>query len=534
MRVRFAPSPTGNVHIGNMRVAIFNYLYARHHGGEFLLRIEDTDLERSTSEAIEKMKQAMAWLGLNCDGEPLYQTARRPAHDEAVKQLLASGAAYRRDENSPVILRIGAPLFAESSVSAPRDEATIDFEQGELAATRDTIFHRVVSPKSGETFTTPVNWDALTAPRFVMADGSEIDARPIREQFGNEPAPLTADSPIVALKFQRRYVFFDDLVLGRCEKPLDSLRDFTITRADGSPIFHLANVLDDIYQNVTHILRGNDHVENTFRHLFIFQALGATPPAYGHFPMIVNQSGKPYSKRDGDAYVGDFQARGFLPDALFNFLALCGWAPGDDREIMTRAEMIAAFSLDRVGKSAAQFDRKKLDWMNRQHLQRLPAADYAKLLEDEARRSGFDPSAHSAEWWKTLVATQRERLEKIGDFLPKCRYFFRGDFDFDAKAVKENLLHNDGAGLKILPQIAAALRALPEWNSAALDAVAHSFAETNGLPVGMVAQPLRVAVSGAAATPEIGETLFLVERDETLKRIGRAMDEIYPLQRGNR
>ncbi|MDR0867427.1 MAG: glutamate--tRNA ligase [Planctomycetota bacterium] len=530
MKVRFAPSPTGNVHIGNMRVAIFNWLFARHHGGEFILRVEDTDLERSTAEAIDKMKSAMNWLGLNYDGEPLYQTARRPAHAAAAQKMLAAGVAYQRDAQSPVVLRIGKELFAPNFVSEPRDAATIDYQTGVLAANRATIFHTVVSPKSGEEFITPVNWDTLAAPRFLLANGEEIDALPTREKCGDATVALAemVAGKIVALKFRRRYVFFDDLVLGRCEKPLDSIRDFAIARSDGSPIFHLANVADDIFQGVTHVLRGNDHVENTFRHLFLFQALGAPPPVYGHFPMIVNQSGKPYSKRDGDAYVGDFQTQGFLPDALFNFLALCGWAPGDDREIMSRDEMVKAFSLDRVSKSAAQFDRAKLNWLNRQYLLKLSDDDFIAALKAEA--AGFAPELHDDNWWQVLAATQRERLDKIGDFMPRCRYFFAGDFAFDQKAVKKNLQNNDGAGRRVLADLAEIFRDLPEWEIAPLAAAAHRYAEEHPvndapLPLNAVAQPLRVACTGAAVSPGIGETLFLLGRAETLKRIERALKE---------
>ncbi|GHV23486.1 hypothetical protein AGMMS49959_16680 [Planctomycetales bacterium] len=528
MKVRFAPSPTGNVHIGNMRVAIFNWLFARHHGGEFILRIEDTDLERSTAEAIDKMKSAMHWLGLNYDGEPLYQTARRPAHAAAVQKMLAAGVAYQRDAQSPVVLRIGKELFAPNFVGEPRDAATIDYQNGVLTANSTTIFHTVISPKSGEEFITPVNWDTLTAPRFLLADGEEIDALPTREKCGAATVPLAEilAGKIVALKFRRRYVFFDDLVLGRCEKPLDSIRDFAMARSDGSPIFHLANVADDIFQGVTHILRGNDHVENTFRHLFLFQALGATPPIYGHFPMIVNQSGKPYSKRDGDAYVGDFQTQGFLPDALFNFLALCGWAPGDDREIMTRAEMVKAFSLDRVSKAAAQFDRAKLNWMNQQYLMKLPDGDFIAALKGEAAKNGFATELHDDNWWQVLAATQRERLEKIGDFIPRCRYFFAGDFAFDQKAVRKNLQNN--TGLRVLADLAEIFRTLPEWEIAPLAAAVHLYAEKNPdapLSLNLVAQPLRVACTGAAVSPGIGETLFLLGREEVIKRIERALKE---------
>ncbi|MBP5232046.1 MAG: glutamate--tRNA ligase [Planctomycetes bacterium] len=530
MRVRFAPSPTGNVHIGNIRVAIFNWLCARPAGGQFILRIEDTDLERSTPEAIDKMLRAMEWLGLNYDEEPLYQTSQRPAHEAAVRKMMAAGHAYQREAGGPVVMRIHAGLFDDSFISAPRDEAAVNVENGELVANRHALTHTVTSPNSGETFVTPINWDALTAPRFVMADGREIDAAPARAACGenDQPVEALAGGKVKAIKFTRRYVFFDDLVLGRREKPLDSLRDFVIVRSDGSPVFHIANVVDDVTQKITHILRGNDHVENTFRHLFIFKALGEQAPRYGHFPMIVNQSGKPYSKRDGDAYVGDFQDKGYLPGALFNYLALCGWAPGDDREVMTREELVAAFTLERVNKSAAQFDRTKLAWMNQQYVMKMPEGEFLARLKEEIVKAGYDLGGRDDQWLKVLAATQRERLETFGDFVPRTRYFFSGDYEYDDKAAKKNLLAGEGAGLRVLADLRQVFAAAAAWTPEAIEKMAQGYADAHGAPdkpmkLGQVAQPLRVAVTGGVVSPGIGETLFLLGKEETLKRLDRTL-----------
>ena len=283
IRVRFAPSPTGKVHIGNIRAAIFNWLFARHVGGAFLLRVEDTDLERSTPEAIQALLDCMKWLGLDWDGEILYQTSQRAHHLEVAEDLLRRGLAYRENKGG----------------------------QGECVIFR--------MPKEG-----------------VIA--------------------------------------YDDLVKGHLKKQAKDTQDFVIVRSDGSPVFHLANVLDDITQGVTHIIRGDDHVENTFKHIQLFKALGAPIPRYAHLPMIVNNQGKPYSKRDGAAFVGEFREQGFLPDALFNFLALLGWAPGDDREIMTRQEMAQAFDFAHCKASPARFDVKKLTWMNGEYVARQPRA----------------------------------------------------------------------------------------------------------------------------------------------------------------
>ena len=317
-----------------------------------------------------------------------------------------------------------------------------------------------------------------------------------------------------------------DLVLGRCEKPVDSLRNLVIVRSDGSPVFHIANVIDDVTQEVTHILRGNDHVENTFRHLFIFKALGLTPPKYGHFPMIVNAKGKPYSKRDGDAYVGDFREKGFLPQALFNFLALCGWSPGDDREVMTMEEMAESFSLERVNASAAQFDMKKLMWMNQQYLQSIDFEAFVALLRAEAEKAGLDIASRGDAWFEKLAGTQRERIAQVSDFIANTSYFFSADYEFVPKAVKKNLLKNDGAGLQILSELHGFLAGISAWEDEVIEQSLHGFAEKRELMMGMVAQPLRVACTGSTVSPGIGETLCLLGKDEVLSRITRALTEV--------
>ena len=528
MRTRFAPSPTGNVHIGNIRVAIFNWLFARHNKGKFLIRIEDTDLERSTPEAIRKLFEALEWLGLDYDEEPVYQTRERPQHEEAARRMLAAGHAVQSGDNGPVLLRIHAGLFAPSYVTEPRDEATINWKGGELTADHETITHIVTSPKSGETYVTPVNWDTLAEAVLLLESGAELPAPGVRAKLGTQAQPLAevAGGTITGVRFKRRYVFFDDLVLGRLEKPLDSLRNMVIVRSDGSPVFHLANVVDDVTQEVDHILRGNDHVENTYRHLFIFKAIGATPPRYGHFPMIVNASGKPYSKRDGDAYIGDFEQKGYLPEALFNFLALCGWSPGDDRELMSREEMQAAFTLERVNASAAQFDMQKLDWMNQQYLQRMDEGALAELFRRELESASLDCAARGEAWLRKLTRTQRERVTRAADVVVNTRYFFRSDFAYDEKAVSKNLLKNEGEGLRTLALLTEVLQAIPEWEDAGIEAALQGFAEKQGLKMGQVAQPLRIACTGGTVSPGIGETLALLGREEVLTRISRALAQI--------
>lgn len=531
VRVRFAPSPTGPVHIGNIRVAIFNWLFARHEGGKFLLRIEDTDLERSTPEAIRILLDAMGWMGIDYDEEPLYQSAQRGAHEGAVRQMMDDGHAFCYEAGTPTFLQIHPGLFDPSFVTDPGDEVERTFSPGELLATDRAILHKTTSPTSGETFVTPLLWDAIVDGVLYRADGVSFPVEDVRERvleametpMAEVDLPTLCGGAPVRVVFRRRMVFFVDRVLGRMEKPLDSLRDLAILRGDGSPIFHLANVCDDICQGITHILRGNDHVENTFRHLFLYKALGKTPPVYAHFPMIVNAKGKPYSKRDGDAFVGDYRAKGILPRALFNYLALCGWSPGDDREIMTRREMVEAFSLERVSASASQMNPEKLDWMNSQYLSRMSLEELTPLLAKELEAEGVPVHEIEKDWLRRLVAIEKDKLRTIEDFVHRTRFFFQDEVAFDAKAVKKFLLKNDGEGLRILRAIRTRLAGIPDWAPEVLEEIVADFAGHEHLGLGQVAQPLRVACTGGSVSPGIGDTLSLLGHDAVLARIDHAL-----------
>ena len=544
LRVRFAPSPTGHVHIGNIRVAIFNWLRARQGGGRFLLRIEDTDQERSTPEAIRTLLEAMEWLGLDYDEEPLFQSRQAPAHRAAADRMAALGHADRV-AGGAVVMRIARGLFDPSFISEAREEAVVDVSGGSLGVAprgRGYGFEYAVRDSGGKEFVTPYQFDALeqlaletdnggtfTADdliRFSAAASAAASAAGADGGGGLCPEGLASalGGRPVRLRFRRRHVFFDDMVLGRLEKPLESLRDFVIVRSDGNPVFHLANVVDDNAQGVTEILRGNDHVENTFRHLFIFRALGATPPRYGHFPMIVNAKGKPYSKRDGDAYVGDFRAKGYFPEALFNFLALCGWGRDDGAEVYSPAELTRAFSLDRVGVAPARMNPEKLEWMNGRHLARLPTDRLAGLVRGELAAEGIDVGALDGAWLARLADLERERLKTVKEFVANTRFFFVEPSSYDPKAAEKFLLRNDRAGLTVLRAFLPALEAASPWTETALEAAATAFADARDLKAGDLAQPLRVAATGGGVSRGIWITLELLGREPTIARIRRALE----------
>ncbi len=450
IRVRFAPSPTGKVHIGNIRAAIYNWLFARHTGGKFLLRVEDTDLERSTPEAIKVLFDCMQWLGLDYDEEVFYQTKNVKRHLEVVDQLLASGHAYKVEKTS-------------------RDGKT-------------GIVTMFKMPKEG-------------------------------------------------------VIEYDDIVKGHMAKKAEDIQDFAIVRSDGSPIFHIANVVDDIDQRVTHIIRGDDHVENTFKHICIFKSLGAPVPKYGHLSMIVNQQGKPYSKRDGAAFVGEYREQGYLPEALFNYLLLLGWNPGDDREILTREEMIKLFELEKVHVTAAMFDPKKLAWMNGEYIKKIPASEFRDILYnasvEEGSSSGSlgeyavslrsDLASTSARiaWWDYLAAQVQVRTKTFAGLGESIRCFASDEFEYDSKAVEKRLKKE---GVKeILLDLVSRFEKAPSWEAPALEALIKELSLGHGM--GPWVHPIRVAVSGRGEGIGLFEMLQLLGREKTIARLKTAAEK---------
>lgn len=424
IRTRFAPSPTGNVHIGNMRAAIFNWLYARHTGGQFLLRVEDTDRARSTPEAIETLLKAMGWLGLDVDEEPLYQSTRMDAHLEAAEKLLASGHAYKEDKGG--------------------------LGQGEC----------------------------------------------------------------VIFKMPEEDMVFEDEIKGTLTKKAADTQDFVIVRSNGTPVFHLANVLDDIEQGITHVIRGDDHIENTYRHIALYKALGAPVPKFAHLPMIINAQGKPYSKRDGDAFVGDFKEKGFLSETLFNYLALLGWSPGDDREVMTRDEMIAAFELTSCKSSPAQVDLRKLQWMNGEYIRAMKPEEFNAMARAEVPNIGN----HADE----VFALLQSRVKLPSEIGPASTFFFSEDYEYDAKAVKKKLL-KDGV-FQTLEKIGEMFQTLETFDEATVDKALHDFVEESGLGFGGVMQPVRIAVSGQQSGPDLAPVLAVLGKETSIARIAKTIE----------
>ena len=321
------------------------------------------------------------------------------------------------------------------------------------------------------------------------------------------------------MTFTRREVFYHDMIKGELAKPLDSMKDQVIVRSDGTPVFHLANVCDDCFQHITHIVRGDDHVENTYRHILLFHQLGYPIPQYAHLPMIVNQQGKPYSKRDGDAFVGDFRSKGYLAEALFNYLTLLGWSPGDDREKMTRAEMVESFKLERVKSAPAQFDLGKLQNMNGAYLAEMPAAKFLDWAAMFAREYALpvDPATPYFAAVAALMQSRTKQAENVGEW----RYFFTRDFEYNDKAVRKQLA--DAAVRQGLQQFAASLAAVKDFTPEAAETLIRAAETAVGLAEGKLNQPLRLAVSGITSGADIGHTLGLVGIAELPARIDRIL-----------
>lgn len=461
---RFAPSPTGFLHIGGARTALFSYLYAKRFGGQFLLRIEDTDRERSTQEAVDAIFEGMAWLGLNGDNaEPIYQTQRFDRYKEVIAQMLVEGTAYH------------------------------------CYASKEEL-------------------DALRAEQMANKQKPRYDGRWRPEAGKVLPPPPAGVAPVVRFRNPTEgEVVLDDLIKGRIVFASDELDDLIIARGDGTPTYNFCVVVDDWDMGVTHVIRGDDHVNNTPRQINILRALGATPPAYAHVSMILGSDGAKLSKRHGALGVMEYRAMGFLPEALLNYLVRLGWSHGD-QELFTREEMIAKFDFDHVSASPGRFDMEKAWWVNHQYLKSVDPAVVVPEFTWHLQRIGVDVADGPS--LTAIIEQQRERCRSLVEMAEKSKFFFA---DLDGYNEKDAAKHFNPASLVLLGELRAQLEALPEWTTEALHAAVNGFAEAKGLGLGKIAQPIRVAVCGMAVSPPIDATLFLLGRERTLARLAAAV-----------
>jgi len=455
---RFAPSPTGVLHIGGVRTALFSWLYARHHGGKFILRIEDTDRERSTEDAVRVILDGMRWLELAADEGPYFQTQRYPRYRAVIAQLLERGAAYR--------------------CYCTKDE---------LEAMRQQQLARKEKPRYDG------RCRELQQPRAGVAPAI---------RFKN---PLDGE------------VIVDDQVHGPVVFQNRELDDLIIERSDGNPTYNFCVVVDDMDMGVTHVIRGDDHLNNTPRQMNMLRALGATPPVYAHVPMILGSDGAKLSKRHGALSVLQYQEDGYLPDALLNYLVRLGWSHGD-QEVFTREEMIAAFDIRDVNKSASAFDPEKLLWLNQQHMMRAPVSTLAAGLRSRLAALGVEVADDKL--LEGVANAQRERARTFNEMAQNSLFFFREIEAYDDKAASKNLTPDTAPLLLALQE---GFQALGEWNAGSIHEVINAVAQRYGVGLGKVAQPLRVAISGGAVSPPIDITVALLGKERTCARIELAL-----------
>jgi glutamyl-tRNA synthetase len=463
-RVRFAPSPTGYLHVGGARTALFNWLFARHTGGALVLRIEDTDRERSTEAHTRVILDGLGWLGITCDEGPFFQGAYGDRHQADAERLLAEGKAYR--------------------CFCTREE--LDAQRARAEA-------------SGQTFRYDGRCGRLTAEEVA------------RRSSAGEPSTIRFRVPDEELAW-------DDAVHGRISFQGRDLDDFVILRSDDTAIYNLAVVSDDIAMDISHVIRGDDHISNTPKQIALYRALGRPLPVFAHVPMILGTDGKKLSKRHGATAVGDYQEQGILPLAMRNFLALLGWSPGGDREIVAEDEMIRLFTLEGIQKKAAVFDPAKLEWMNGQYLSALPAEE---LLGPVGRRLAQLGVSDDGRDLRPIIDAVKSRARTVLELAERVAVRLdpsRSVLDHKGQALMKKLGPAFGANLRLVIQALAALPA-DRWHSdPILDAV-KNLAETRGLKLGDVMQPVRVALTGSTVSEPVNELLAVVGRERSLARL---------------
>lgn len=461
IRTRFAPSPTGFLHVGGVRTALFSWLYAKHHQGEFILRIEDTDRERSTQESVQAILDGMSWLGLDYDEGPFYQTERYDRYNQVVEQFLAEGKAYRCECSKERLEKL---------------------REDQLAAKEKPRYDGHCRAR---------NLPAMDAPHVI--------------RFKNPESGV---------------VSFTDQVYGEIHIDNNELDDLILIRSDGHPTYNFAVVIDDLDMQITHVIRGDDHINNTPRQINLFKALNATIPVFAHLPMILGDDGKRLSKRHGAVSVLQFKELGFLPHALLNYLVRLGWSSGD-QEIFSVDEMIAKFDLRNVSRGVSSFNYDKLHWLN-QHYQKSDAPeDVAKALAWHFAQEGIDLSKGPG--LKELVAVQAERCKTLAEMCSMSLYFYTDHIDYDPDAVKKHLRP------VILEPMAALYERFKEVNDWQPDQLQECINDTCAqfdLNMGKIAQPLRVAVTGSGMSPAIDATLHLLGKQRVLDRLEEALEKI--------
>lgn len=466
VRLRFAPSPTGYLHVGGARTALYNWLYARKQNGVFLLRIEDTDVQRSSQEMVDVILNSLKWLGLNWDEGPYFQSQRFDLYRSAAHKLVEAGKAYR--------------CFCSPEELNARREAGMK-QKGSWRYERNC--YRLAPEQIEER----LKQGAPFAIRFLIPEGRTV---------------------------------FQDVVHGEIALENSTVDDFVLLRSDGFPTYHLSVVVDDIDMNITHVVRGDDHISNTPKQILLYDALGKKPPEFGHLPLILGPDKKRLSKRHGSVAVEEYRNQGILPEALANFLALLGWNPGDEREVMSLQELSQEFDFHRVNSSNAVFDLKKLNWMNGKYLSMVPLERVLELLQ---------PYLPDPEWGKDpqftkrvdLMRTRAVSLVELGQSLIP---FYRDDFQYDAAGMAK--IKKDAALPGLLTEFLAELESAEPWSHSAIEQKLRAFSEQRAIKPAVLIHPIRLALTGKQAGPGLFELVELTGKEDTLARIRRFQQAI--------
>jgi glutamyl-tRNA synthetase len=479
IRVRIAPSPSGFLHIGTAKMALFNWLFARQQGGTFILRLEDTDVSRTEEQYVEAMCEGFHWLGIEWDEGPEFgdvpqkgdygpyrQSRRTELYQKEALRLCEEGKAYKC-------------FCTKEELEAERERA-----KAEKRPPRYSGKCRALSPEDIE-----ARGDAPYVVRFKVPEGETV---------------------------------VEDLVQGPVKSRNKEYDDFVILKPDGSPVFHLAVVVDDGMMKISHVIRGDDHLTNCARHVMLFQALGYPLPKFAHLPMVLDERGKKYSKREHGANVLDWRADGYLAEALINYVALLGWTPAEEgRELFTREDLVECFEMKRLGASPAKFDRKKLDWLNGQHIRRLPVDALRDRVAPLMKQAGFDTDSRSEEWLTQAAAICQEKISTLNEIVAYTDFFFIEPEDYEEKAVRKQW-EKDGA-LQKMQQIRDILADTDPFNHETLKEAYQKAAEEAGVGLGQYIHPTRLALTGKSVGPGLFELAELLGQEACVRRTERAI-----------
>lgn len=478
IRVRFAPSPTGYLHVGGLRTALYNYLFARRNNGTFILRIEDTDRARYVPGAEERLREALQWAGLTIDegpeigGEkgPYRQSERIEIYKQYVLELVSKGHAY----------------YA---------------------------------------FDTPEELDAMRKHQEQNGIPTKYDRRALQLSPDEVKARLDAGMPYaIRMKVpDSTSVAFDDIIRGHVEFSTEQIDDQILLKSDGYPTYHLANVVDDHLMEISHVIRGEEWLSSTPKHVLLYRFFGWQLPQFAHLPLLLNPDKSKLSKRQGDVAVEDYREKGFLPEALVNFVALLGWNPGDEREIFSLEELVKEFSLERVGKSGAVFNLDKLRWMNGVHLRKKDDAALAEIVKKELEKSPYKHLQLDDHYVMGIVHAMKERVEVAHDFIEKCPYFYEAPTSYDPAVIQKRW---KAASADYLSKLADRFSTLNWPAKEDYERVLHQTAEELKVGNGQLIHPLRLAVSGTGSGPGLYDILHILGKDEVIRRIRRAIETI--------